>query len=129
MSTNPSLLPEFLIRWLDEYDGADPISQYVLQPLYNFFNFDNLIGFAVAWGILIGITMFLYYKAPTSFLNSTNGFIDFNRCILFAFIGYYLIYIFLRLLLTGYAKASKKIIKSRYFSQKSFKIPQYLRRD
>lgn len=127
-STDPSLLPEFLIRWLDEYDGADPISQYVLQPIYNFFNFDNTLGFAVAWGIVIGIYLFLYYKAPTSWLNSSEGFIDSRRCLLFALLAYYLIYLFLRFLLSGYAKASKKIIKGKYFSQGSFKIPMYLKR-
>jgi hypothetical protein len=126
-SENTSLLPEFLIRWLAEYEGADPISQYVLQPVYNFFNFDNYIGFVVAWGIVIGVYLALYYKAPTSFLNSTDGFIDSRRCVAFALLAYYLIYLFLKFLLAGYAVASKKILKSRYFTGK-FPIPHYLKR-
>lgn len=127
-SKNPTLLPEFLIRWLDEYEGADFISKYILQPIYNFFNFDNLLGFAVAWGIVIGIYLILYYKAPTSFLNSTDGFIDSFRCLLFSLLAYYLIYLLLQMLLNGYAVASKKILKSKYFSQSSFKVPHYLKR-
>jgi hypothetical protein len=67
------------------------ITKYVLTPFYNLVNTNNPLGFIIAWGILGGFWILLYYKAPIGFWNSSDGFIDMRIVTLFSVLLYWVV--------------------------------------
>jgi hypothetical protein len=114
-----------LLQWTCGVPGKGFLNAYVIQPFYNLTNMENLMGLIIAWSIVIGLWIGLYYSAPCTILNCKDGFIDANTVTISSIALYWAASVVVIMVLRSYyCQQRKRLVQA--WRMKTAKPPRWL---